>query len=134
MAFKVLGIAHFAVATRSYGPMLDAFQKAFGTKLEDTEDVPAQKVKTAFAHIGGVPFEFLEPLSEDSPITKFLEKRVSGFHHVAIRVDNILDAIADLKAKGFLFIDESPRAGAHGMKTAFLHPKAFHGILVELVE
>jgi len=134
MLFKVLGIAHFAVATPKFQPMMEAFEKAFGSKLEDTEDVPEQKVRTAFTHIGGVPFEFLEPLSNDSPITKFLEKRGSGIHHVAIRVDNILNAIADLKTKGFIFIDEAPRDGAHGMKTAFLHPKSFHGILVELVE
>ena len=134
MDFKVLGIEHLAIATKEFSPMMEAFQKAFGVQLEATEEVPQQKVKTAFLHLGGLPIELLEPTSPDSPISKFLEKRGNGMHHLAVRVDNIEAAMAALKAKGFVFIDEKPRKGAHDCLTAFLHPKSFHGLLVELVQ
>jgi methylmalonyl-CoA/ethylmalonyl-CoA epimerase len=134
MKFKVLGIEHLAIATPSYGPMMEAFGKAFGVALEGVEDVAQQKVKTAFLKVAQLPIELLEPLAADSPISKFLEKRGSGMHHLAIRVDHIEIAMQELKSKGFIFIDDAPRKGAHDCLTAFLHPKSFHGLLVELVE
>lgn len=133
MSFKVLRIEHLAVATKEFTPMFEAFQKAFGTALEGVETVESQKVKTAFLKIADLPVELLEPTTNDSPISKFLEKRGNGMHHIALRVDNMEEAMKDLKAKGFVFIDEKPRIGAHGTKTAFIHPKSFHGLLVELV-
>lgn len=134
MSFKVLGIEHLAIATKEFLPMMEAFKMAFGAQLESTEEVSSQKVRTAFLHLGGLPIELLEPTSADSPISKFLEKRGNGMHHLAVRVDNIEAAMKELQAKGFLFIDEKPRVGAHHCLTAFLHPKSFHGLLVELVQ
>jgi methylmalonyl-CoA/ethylmalonyl-CoA epimerase len=78
--------------------------------------------------------ELLESTAPDSPVAKFLEKKGAGVHHVAFRVENIEEALAELKEKGIRLIDEKPRKGAGGAKIAFLHPKATNGVLVELCE
>ena len=76
----------------------------------------------------------LEPTSDDSPISKFLEKRGGGIHHVAVEVEDIEAALAGLKAKGMRLIDESPRVGAEGCLVAFVHPSSANGVLLELVQ
>ena len=78
--------------------------------------------------------ELLEPTSEDSPISKFLEKRGGGIHHIAVEVENIEATVAKLKAKGVRLIDENPRIGAEGCLVAFIHPSAANGVLLELVQ
>ena len=84
--------------------------------------------------VGDSRIELLEPTSDDSPISKFLEKRGGGIHHVAVEVDDIRAALADMKSKGTRLIDEEPRAGAEGCLVAFVHPAASNGVLLELVE
>ena len=81
---------------------------------------------------GESTLELLEATTADSPIARFLAKRGPGMHHVALRVDDIVAALADLKARGIRLIDETPRPGAHGSLVAFLHPSSTHGVLVEL--
>ncbi|MDP3487505.1 MAG: VOC family protein, partial [Bacillota bacterium] len=76
----------------------------------------------------------LEATDPDSPVAKFIEAKGEGVHHIAFRVDNLEEALAELKAKGVRLIDEKPRVGAHGAKIAFIHPKASNGVLVELCE
>ena len=76
----------------------------------------------------------MESTAPDGPVAKFLEKKGQGVHHVAFRVENIEEALAELKEKGIRLIDEKPRKGAGGAKIAFLHPKATNGVLVELCE
>ena len=78
--------------------------------------------------------ELLESTAPDGPVAKYLEKKGPGVHHVAFRVENIEEALAELKEKGVRLIDEKPRKGAGGAKIAFLHPKATNGVLVELCE
>ena len=85
-------------------------------------------------YAGAQRIELVEPASPDSPISSFLEKRGSGIHHLAWRVDDVAAAIAKLKAEGVKMIDESPRPGAHGTRVAFVHPKSTGGVLMELVE
>jgi methylmalonyl-CoA epimerase len=84
--------------------------------------------------IGESRIELLEPTSEDSPISKFLEKRGGGIHHIALEVDDIEASLAQLKAKGMRLIDESPRVGAEGCLVAFVHPASANGVLIELVQ
>ncbi|NLB82976.1 MAG: methylmalonyl-CoA epimerase, partial [Synergistaceae bacterium] len=96
--------------------------------------VAEQKVKTAFLPVGDTEIELLEAMSEDSPVAKFIEKRGEGIHHLALRVDNLEAALAELKGKGVRLIDETPRYGAGGARIAFVHPKATGGILLELSE
>lgn len=134
MDFKVLGIEHVAIATEKSDPIFSLFQTLFGVQSGGEEDVPSQKVKTKFFDLGGVHFELLEPLSSDSPISKYLAKRGNGFHHLAVRVDDIGKAMAHFRSQGAQLIDEKPRTGAGGCLTAFIHPKSFGGLLVELVQ
>jgi methylmalonyl-CoA epimerase len=96
--------------------------------------VPQQKLKTAFLPVGDTEIELLESTSPDSSVAKFLEKHGEGLHHIAIRVDDIDAALAELKAKGIKLIDETPRNGAGGARIAFVHPRSTHGVLLELCE
>jgi len=84
--------------------------------------------------IGESRIELLEPTSDDSPISKFLEKRGGGIHHVAVEVDDIEASLAKLKANGVRLIDEVPRTGAEGCLVAFIHPGSTGGVLLELVQ
>jgi methylmalonyl-CoA/ethylmalonyl-CoA epimerase len=84
--------------------------------------------------IGESRIELLEPTSDDSPISKFLEKRGGGIHHIAVEVDDIAAELEKLRSKGVRLIDETPRIGAEGCKVAFVHPSASNGVLLELVE
>jgi len=105
-----------------------------GLGFEGTETVEAQKVTTAFFPVGESEVELLESTAPDGPVAKYIEKRGQGIQHVAFRVENIEEALAELKEKGIKLIDEKPRNGAGGAKIAFLHPKATNGVLVELCE
>jgi methylmalonyl-CoA/ethylmalonyl-CoA epimerase len=91
-------------------------------------------MKIAFIPIGDSSVELLQDVSGASAIKKFLDKNGEGIHHIAYEVDDINQAISELKAKGIKLIDEKPRQGAHGMSVAFMHPKATHGILMELCQ
>ncbi len=84
--------------------------------------------------IGESRIELLEPTSDDSPITKFLEKRGGGIHHIAIEVDDIDASLANLRSKGVRLIDEVARVGAEGCLVAFVHPSSANGVLLELVQ
>ncbi len=91
-----------------------------------------QKVRIASFPVGDAMVELTQPLAEDSPLSKFLEKRGEGIHHIALEVDDVVKELARLKAEGFQLIDEQPRTGSHGMIIAFLHPKSTNGVLIEL--
>jgi len=101
---------------------------------ENTETVAEQKVTTAFLPVGESEVELLESTAPDGPIAKYIEKKGEGIQHVAFQVENIEEALAELKEKGIQLIDQTPRKGAGGAKIAFLHPKATAGVLVELCE
>ncbi|MHB8071897.1 MAG: methylmalonyl-CoA epimerase [Candidatus Cryosericum sp.] len=131
---KLTNIDHVGIAVSNLTESLAFWQSALGIELHGIEEVAEQKVRTAFLPVGGTEIELLEPTGPDSPIAKFIEKRGEGLHHVAIRVDNIDEALAELKAKGVQLIDEVPRRGAGGARIAFVHPKATHGVLLELCE
>jgi methylmalonyl-CoA/ethylmalonyl-CoA epimerase len=105
-----------------------------GLELADAEEVAEQKVRVAMLPIGDTRFELLEATSPESPIAKFLEKRGAGLHHVAVRVHDICETLAGLKAKGARLIDETPRTGAGGCLVAFVHPSSTGGVLLELVQ
>jgi methylmalonyl-CoA/ethylmalonyl-CoA epimerase len=127
-------IAHIAVAVPNLQKAMEDLKKVLGLQGSAVEEVADQKVKLQFVDIGGVRFEFLEPTSADSPISKFIDKRGGGIHHVAIHVKDIDAKLKELKSKGVPLIDETARIGAEGCRVAFLHPKACAGILVELVQ
>ena len=127
-------IDHLGIATNGIDEAASMYRDAFGLSVAEIEEVPTQKVRVAMLPIGESRIELLEATSPDSPISKFLEKRGPGIHHIALRVANIRAALADLKAKGARLIDEEPRPGAGGCLVAFIHPSSTGGVLIELVE
>ena len=127
-------IDHIGIAVKSIDESLKFWEDTLGIKCHGVEEVAEQKVKTAFLPVEETEIELLEGTSEESPVAKFIAAKGEGIHHLAIRVDNLEEALAELKAKGVRLIDEKPRCGAGGAKIAFLHPKATGGILLELSE
>ncbi len=112
------------------------YETALGLRVEHREVVEDQGVRTSMLvpEKGGTALELLEPLSGESPISKFLDKRGEGIHHICFLVDDIEAALERLKRDGVKLIDESPRPGAYHSRVAFIHPKAMNGVLIELAE
>jgi methylmalonyl-CoA epimerase len=127
-------IDHIGIAVSSMQESLSFWETSLGIELHGIEEVTEQHVRTAFLPVGDTEIELLEPTSAESSVAKFIEKRGEGLHHIAIRVDDIEAALAELKDKGIQLIDETPRNGAGGARIAFVHPKATHGVLLELCE
>lgn len=127
-------INHLGIATNEIQEALRFWQDALGLEHIHTEVVEEQKVRVAMLPIGESRIELLEPTAEDSPISKFLEKRGGGLHHIAVEVENIATALQKLKDAGMQLIDETPRVGAEGCLVAFVHPKSANGVLLELVQ
>jgi len=125
-------IDHIAIVVRSIAETARFYTETLGLTLSEVEEVPDQKVRAAFLQVGEVKLELVEPMSPDAPISRFLEQRGPGLHHVCYAVDDVEAALADLKAKGVRLLDEKPRVGAHGARIAFVHPKASDGVLTEL--
>ncbi len=126
-------IDHIGIAVKSIDEAKN-FYKALGLELRDIEIVKEQGVKVGFLKIGKSNIELLEPLNENSPVFKFIEKRGGGIHHIAIEVNNIESSLTMLKEKGFKLINEKPEIGAHGKLIAFVHPKSTGGVLLELCQ
>ena len=127
-------INHLGIATKGIDEALKFWADALGLENVHTEVVEDQKVRVAMLPIGESRIELLEPTSDDSPISKFLEKRGGGIHHIAVEVENIESALAQLKDKGMRLIDDAPRVGAEGCLVAFVHPSSTGGVLLELVQ
>jgi methylmalonyl-CoA/ethylmalonyl-CoA epimerase len=129
---KPIKIDHLGIAVPSLAEAVPLWE-ALGFAVAAVHDVPTERVKTAFLAIGESHLELLEPTDPESVIAKFLRKR-PGIHHVCVLVEDIDQALADLKAKGVRLVDEAPRPGAGGCRVAFVHPKAAGGVLLELKE
>ena len=127
-------IDHIGIATRGIEDAITFYRDALGLDVTETEEVAEQKVRVVMLPIGESRIELLEATSEDSPISRFLEKRGPGIHHIAVRVDDIRAALANLREKGARLIDEEPRTGAGGCLVAFVHPSSTGGVLLELVQ
>ncbi|MCL6638211.1 MAG: methylmalonyl-CoA epimerase [Firmicutes bacterium] len=127
-------IDHIGIAVKDLAAALNLYEGILGLKAVATEVVEEQKVKVAFLPTGDSEVELLESTSPDGPIARYIEKNGEGIQHIAFRVDNLEQRLAELKEKGVRLIDEKPRHGAGGAKIAFLHPKATNGVLIELCE
>jgi methylmalonyl-CoA/ethylmalonyl-CoA epimerase len=127
-------IDHIGIATRGIDEAAKFYRDVLGLEVAETEEVPEQRVRVAMLSIGESRIELLEATSADSPISRFLEKRGPGIHHIAVSVDDIQAALTDLKQKGVRLIDEEPRQGAGGCLVAFVHPSSTGGVLLELVQ
>jgi len=124
-------IDHLGIAVRSLAETVKYYEQALGLKCEHYEEVPSQKVKTAFFDVGGVHIELLEPTSPESTIAQFIEKRGEGIHHIAFATDDITGQLAGAKGAGVKVLHEVPFEGAAGKLVAFLHPKSSYGVLTE---
>ena len=132
-----LGLHHVAIAVPSIEGARGVYEQALGmTASSGVEHVADQRVDVLVLMAGTQRIELVEPASEDSPISKFLERAGgrAGLHHLAWEVADVAEAIALVRAAGATMIDEAPRPGSHGTSIAFVHPKSTGGVLMELVE
>lgn len=127
-------IAHIGIAVRQIDHVLSFYTDTLGLELEGVEEVEAEGVKTAFLKIGETRIELLEPLTHDSPIQRFLDKKGEGIHHIALEADQLDQRLHRMKSAGIPLINEKPKQGAHDSQVAFLHPKAANGVLFELCQ
>ncbi len=131
---EITHIEHIGIAVKNLEQSIQYYENILGLKCYSIEEVPDQKVKTAFFKVGQTKIELLESTSQDGPIGKFIEKKGEGIHHIAFNVKNIETALTEADNKGVTLIDKTPRRGAEGLNIAFLHPKSTNGVLTEFCE
>ncbi len=131
---KTTHIEHIGIAVENLEESIHYYEEVLGLKCYAIEEVPDQKVKTAFFQIGDTKIELLESTDPDGPIGKFIEKKGPGIHHLAFAVENIDQALQEVKDKGIRLIDQESRLGAEGLNIGFLHPKSTGGVLTEFCE
>ncbi len=134
MSATIQKIDHLGIAVKSIDAALPYYEKALGLKCEHVEEVPSQKVRTAFLVCGEVHLELLEPTDPESTIAKFLETRGEGIHHIAFATTDVTGQLAHAKDNGVKLIHEVPFDGAGGKLVAFLHPKSTFGVLTEFCQ
>jgi len=134
LVLKFMKLEHIGIAVKSLGISDDLFTKLLGKESYKKESVEREGVVTSFYAAGESKIELLEASKEDSPISKFIDKKGEGIHHLAFGVENILEEIERLKKEGFQFISEEPKEGADNKLVVFLHPKSTNGVLVELCQ
>jgi methylmalonyl-CoA epimerase len=127
-------IDHIGVVVNDIEEALKVYQQALGLTLAKIQERPDQAVTIAFLPTGESEIELVQPVTSDSGVAKFLQKRGEGIHHICLEVDDIEKTLADLREKGLQLIDETPRTGPGGERFAFIHPKSTHGLLIELYE
>jgi methylmalonyl-CoA epimerase len=127
-------IEHIGIAVSNLAAAIDLYEKLFGLKCYNIEEVPDQKVKTAFFKVGDTKIELLESTDPESSIGKFIATRGEGIHHIAFAVNNIEKQLKHAEEIGIRLIDARPRKGAEGLDIAFLHPKSTSGVLIEICE
>jgi methylmalonyl-CoA/ethylmalonyl-CoA epimerase len=127
-------IYHLGYAVEDITAAARFYKEHFGVALGEPEEVEEQGIVAMMFEVGESKIELVQPTRPDSPVGKFLAKRGEGFHHVAFQVDDLENALKELKKGGVELIDEVPRVGAGGARMAFVHPKEAYGVLTELVE
>lgn len=125
---------HVAVAVRDLEEAIERYEKKLGLTCERVEEVPSEKARVAFFDLAGPHLELVASLEPGSPIDRSIERRGEGLHHICLEVDDIEATLAMARAAGLALIHDAPVAGAGGTRIAFVHPKAMHGVLIELVE
>ncbi len=125
-------IDHLGIAVRDLQHSEPLFAKLLGRDPQGRETVASEGVEVSFFELGESRVELLQPIDDQSPLHRSIEKRGEGIHHVCLAVDDIDAEVARLQKAGFVFVGDAPRAGAGGHRVAFIHPKSAGGILVEL--
>lgn len=125
-------VDHLGIAVHSIAAARVFYEQVLGLVCEKIEEVPTQKVRTAFFAVGDIHIELLEPTAPDSPVAKFLAKNGEGFHHIGYLSDDIGEQLKMAEANGCQMINTSPVTGAGGKQIAFLHPRSTFGVLTEI--
>lgn len=130
----ITGLDHIAIAVADIEAAIRRFAEDFGVPLSGREDVLTEQTRVAFFPLPGTRIELVHPLGGEGPIAKALQTRGEGVHHICFRTDDIDGDMARLLAKGYRFLSDAPRPGAHGARVVFIHPKSAGGVLIELAE
>ena len=130
----IVRLDHIAIAVPDLQAAIERFADDFGLKLAGTEDVPTEHTSTAFLPIEGTQIELIHPMNGQGSVQKFLDKRGGGIHHLCFESDDIDADMKRLTEKGYRFLSDAPKPGAHGTRVAFIHPKSTGGVLIELAE
>lgn len=132
MTDRFTRINHIGIAVTDLKAAIVTYEKILGVPCSGVEEVPSQKVRAAFFLLGESRIELLEPTAPDSPISKFLAKSGGGIHHICFENTSAGEALARLGREGVQLIDREARPGAGGCQVGFVHPKATHGVLLEV--
>ncbi|HET8753541.1 MAG TPA: methylmalonyl-CoA epimerase [Salinimicrobium sp.] len=127
-------IEHIGIAVKDLAKANETYAALLGTQHYKTEKVASEGVETSFFKIGESKIELLAATDPESPISKFLEKKGEGIHHIAFKVEDIYSEMKRLENEGFTLLNKEPKTGADNKMVAFLHPKGAHGVLVELCQ
>jgi methylmalonyl-CoA epimerase len=127
-------IDHVAIAVADLEAAISYYETTFGATVDHREGVESGGVEEALLKVADSYIQLLTPVSDDSPVAKYLEKKGEGLHHIGYRVDDCAAALQAVKDNGGRVIDEAPRPGSRGTTVAFVHPKGAFGTLIELVQ
>jgi methylmalonyl-CoA/ethylmalonyl-CoA epimerase len=127
-------IEHIGIAVRNLKNSNDLFTKIFGEGPYKMEEVISESVKTSFFRVGTNKIELLESTNPEGPISKFLDKKGEGIHHIAFDVTDIESEMERLRSEGFVLINKKPKKGADNKLVCFIHPKSSNGVLIELCQ
>ncbi|PTX18783.1 methylmalonyl-CoA epimerase [Pontibacter mucosus] len=127
-------VEHIGIAVRDFSEANGLYFKLLGVEPYKTEYVESEAVNTSFFKVGDTKIELLEGTTPDSAISKFVEKRGEGIHHIAFEVEDIYAEMERLKGEGFILLNEQPKKGADNKLVCFVHPKSANGVLVELTQ
>lgn len=130
----MMKVEHIGIAVRSLSESVPLFEKLLNTACYKTETVASENVNTAFFQMAETKIELLESLSAQGVISKFIEKKGEGIHHIAFEVEDIEREMNRLKSEGFTVLNEQPKEGADNKLVCFLHPKSTNGVLIELCQ
>ena len=128
----ITGLDHIAIAVPHLNKAIERFVNDFGLTLSGQEDVIAAQTSTAFFPISSTSIELVNPIDGQGAIAKYLDKRGGGIHHLCFRSDSLDEDVARLRLKGYQFLSDTPKLGAHDCRVIFIHPKSCDGVLIEL--
>ena len=130
----MLKVEHIGIAVRTLAESMPLFEKLLNSQCYKTEVVESENVNTAFFKTKDTKIELLESIDENGVISKFIDKKGEGLHHIAFEVENIESEMERLKNEGFILLNDKPKKGADNKLICFLHPKNTNGVLIELCE
>ncbi len=130
----MVNVEHIGIAVKSLGSATALYEKLLGVKAYKEETVDSESVNTAFFKVNQTKIELLEGTGDDSAISKFIEKKGEGIHHIAFEVEDITAEMKRLTSEGFQLLNEFPKEGADNKLVCFVHPKSANGVLVEICQ